>query len=381
MNAPCAIVNFKATSEPVATIRYFSNPKKVVGAYDGLTTGVAFGSAKDLADLLLSSHHDRRTKRCCRTAVISVQTPRRATKEQLADIDNRLLQAAADLQKILKVAAMLGWIHGNTRTRHLHLIFPNSTGRRTLDLRPKFLRQLQGFLWTAAFISGRGRGRRKALPVYPRARKLAVRDLARLLMDAHGNLRQDRWDALVKAGKISNLRRRNDGSLISFEWGAKRVRVATLKGIATELTQPENTHDYETNTSNIGLGQSVEPVLEPDQSTEPSANATVPPPATGPGQPPALPVAGATKPDAAGPAVRVATLRPGLAVAVALDVLAGRTPEPATTGAVSLPVGGLALPRQPGFRRAGQQPASAQSAPAKTPAPRRFKRLARPGIR
>ena len=42
MNAPCAIVNFKATSEPVATIRYFSNPAKVVGAYDGLTTGVAF---------------------------------------------------------------------------------------------------------------------------------------------------------------------------------------------------------------------------------------------------------------------------------------------------------------------------------------------------
>lgn len=243
MNTPLAIVNFKATSDPVATIAYFANPKKVVATYDGLGTGVAVGSPKELAGLLLSSHHNKRAKRSCRTAVLSVQTPRHATKEQLEDIDRRLLQAAADLKLVLRVASMLGWIHGNTATRHLHLIFPNSTGRRTLDLRPKFLRQLQGFAWTLSLASGRGKGRRKALPVYPKARSLSARDLAGVLVDERGNLRKDQWEALVKTGKISNFRRRNDGSIVSFEWGGKRVRVATLKGFALEQnTQPEYEH-------------------------------------------------------------------------------------------------------------------------------------------
>ncbi len=246
MSAPLAIVNFKDTSDPVATIRYNANPKKVVATYDGLGTGVAVGSSKELADLLLAGHHNKRAKRVCRTAVLSVKTPRRATKEQLEDIDRRLLQAAADLKLILGVASMLGWVHGNTITRHLHLIFPNSTGRRTLDLRPKFLRQLQAFEWTLALASGRGRGRRRALSVYPKSRKLAVRDLAQVLVDGKGNLRKDRWDAMVKSGQISDFRRRNDGSLISFQWGNKRVRVATLRGFAIEQnTRPEYEHIYE----------------------------------------------------------------------------------------------------------------------------------------
>ena len=86
---------------------------------------------------------------------------------------------------------MLGWIHTNTQTRHLHLIFPNSNGVRCLDLRPRWLRQLQGFMWTMALLSGRGQGRRKALSVYPKSRKLAVRDLAGVLVDGNGNLRKD----------------------------------------------------------------------------------------------------------------------------------------------------------------------------------------------
>ena len=90
MNAPLAIVNLKATSDPVATIRYFSNPRKVVAAYDGLATGVAVGTPGELADLLMASHHNKRAKRSCRTAVLSVQTPPDATQEQLEDIDQRL---------------------------------------------------------------------------------------------------------------------------------------------------------------------------------------------------------------------------------------------------------------------------------------------------
>lgn len=237
MTAPLAIVNFRSSSRPVATIKYFSDPRKVVAQYDGLETGVATGTHKELADLLLGYHHDRHAPRVCRTAVISVKTPTGASQSHLAELDRRLLKAAADLQRFLRVASMLGWVHGNTSTRHIHLLFPNSNGRRTLDLRPKFLRQLQGFLWTMQFLAGRGKGRRKAINVYPKSRKLSVRDLAILLLDGNGNIRHDRWEKLVRAGKISNFRRRNNGQIISFQFQGRRIRLATLKSFVSELNQ------------------------------------------------------------------------------------------------------------------------------------------------
>jgi hypothetical protein len=258
MNIPYAILNLRSTGDPVATIGYCGNPKKVVASFDGLATGVAVGTPKQLAELLLSDHHNRHAKRVCRTAVISVQTPPNATQEQLRDIDRRLLQAAHDLKLILRVASMLGWVHGNTLTRHIHLIFPNSNGRRTLDLRPKLLRQLQGFLWTAEFLSGRGKGRRKALSVYPRSRKLVVRDLADLLLDDAGNLQRDRWEQLLAAGKVDSVRLRNDGSPISFECEGRRIRFSTLKGFITEqLTQRKD------NTMPVELASLVLPVPTP----------------------------------------------------------------------------------------------------------------------
>ena len=228
MTTPYAIINLRATSRPVEAIKYFANTKKVSRTYDGLDAGVARGTPRQLAELLLAYHHDPRAKRVCRTAVISVKTPRRATAEQLDDIDRRLLQAAKDFQKLMGIASMLGWVHRDTSTRHIHLIFCNSNGRRTLDLRPKFLKELQSFAWTLQFISGRGRGRGKALPTYPKAKRLDVRLLALALLDEKGKLRKDRWDKLVKAGKVTDFRTRKDGSLISFKYQGRRIRLTTL---------------------------------------------------------------------------------------------------------------------------------------------------------
>jgi hypothetical protein len=225
---PYAIVNFKATSRPVAAIKYFANPKKVVATYDGLDCGVAKGTPRQLCELLLAYHHDPRAKRVCRTAVISIRTPKNASKSELADIDRRLLQAARDFQKIMRVASMLGWVHGDTATRHIHLLFANSNGRRTLDLRPKFLKEIQGMAWTIQFLSGRGKGRRKALPMYPRAKKLDTRLLAIALLDSNGKLRKDRWEKMVKAGKITDFRLRTNGSLVSFQFQGRRIRLTTL---------------------------------------------------------------------------------------------------------------------------------------------------------
>ena len=225
---PYAIVNLKATSRPVDAIKYFANPKKVVATYDGLDAGVAKGTPRQLAELLLAYHHDPRAKRVCRTAVISIRTPKNASKSELADIDRRLLRAARDFQKFMRVASMLGWVHGDSATRHIHLLFANSNGRRSLDLRPKFLKELQGLLWTVEFLSGRGKGKRKALPMYPKSKRLDTRLLAVALFDGTGKVRKDRWDKLVKAGKVTDFRQRNDGSLISFKFQGRRIRLSTL---------------------------------------------------------------------------------------------------------------------------------------------------------
>jgi hypothetical protein len=83
--------------------------------------------------------------------------------------------------------------------------------------------------WTMEFLSGRGRGKRKALPMYPQSKKLDVRVLAIALFDSNGKLRKDRWAKLVQAGKVSDFRQRNDGSLISFKFQGRRIRLSTLK--------------------------------------------------------------------------------------------------------------------------------------------------------
>ena len=167
-----------------------------------LDVGVTSGTPRQLADMLLAYHHDHRVKRVCRTAVISVQTPKKATNAELADLDRRLLRAAADLQK--------------------------------------FLKELQGLQWTVQFLTGRGKGRRKSVPVYTKAQKLDVRILAFALFDSIGKLRKDRWDKLVEAGKIGNFRRRNNGAIISFEFQGRRLRLATLKNFLVAFADEGN---------------------------------------------------------------------------------------------------------------------------------------------
>jgi len=257
MTTPLAIVNLKSTSRPVATIRYFSEPKKVTAVYDGLDCGVAKGTPHQLADLLLAYHHDPRASRVCRTAVISVKTPKGASKSELADLDRRLLHAAGDFQKYMGIASMLGWVHGNTPTRHIHLLFANSNGRRTLDLRPKFLKELQALKWTVQFLTGRGKGRRRALSVYPKSKKLDVRVLAIALFDTNGKLRRDRWAKLVKSGKITDFRLRSNGSVISFHFQGRRLRLATLKNFLVAIANEENNQIGENMTTIINPNEAI----------------------------------------------------------------------------------------------------------------------------
>jgi hypothetical protein len=102
------------------------------------------------------------------------------------------------------------------------------------------LKELQAMQWTMQFLSGRGKGRRRSLPMYPKAKKLDVRLLALMLMDSRGKVRKEIWDKLVRAGKISNFRHRKNGEVISFEFQGRRIRLATLKNFLTALGDEDN---------------------------------------------------------------------------------------------------------------------------------------------
>jgi len=242
---PLAIVNFRYASNPAASIRYFAKASKVARMIDALHFGFADGcKPRQLLELLATDHHNPAAARAFYTAVLSVKTPANASPDELADIDDRIEQAVRDLAKKFGVP-VVAWLHKNTKTRHAHLIFPNSDGRRTIPLPQKVLQELQDFGWTTALVSGRGKGERKALPVYPKARSLRVRDLANQLLDKSGQFVPEQLEVLLKAGVFTAARRRKNGTLISFEVNQQRVRVATLEGFVREIT---NTNVQNTNT-------------------------------------------------------------------------------------------------------------------------------------
>jgi len=236
--APLGIVNLKSTNQPRRAIRYFADQKKVVAIADCLRVGtMSNATPKEIEDSLLCDHHDRHVKnRICRTVIISVQTPKNATKEQVDELVTRTSNAFHDLFTELNVPGA-AWIHGNTKTIHGHGIFPNSDGRRTLNISPTVLRSLQGFKWTGELDSGRGKGERGALPVYTKAKELAVRELAKIIFESGGQDVGVEIEALKKSGIIDTVRRKKDGQPASFAFNKKRIRLSTLKNFAIEQKQ------------------------------------------------------------------------------------------------------------------------------------------------
>ena len=112
---------------------------------------------------------------------------------------------------------------------HLHAAIGNvGSSGKPLKILPHQVVAMSEMKFTEHAVSAKGQGK-KGLAIYTKARaKLAVQDLAELLAAPGGGIRADAWEQLKDKGLLSGFRERKDGSVISFEFGGKRIRLATL---------------------------------------------------------------------------------------------------------------------------------------------------------
>lgn len=130
-------------------------------------------------------------------------------------------------------------VHKHDGRYHLHAAVSNyDKDGNPINFRPFQVKEMAAMAFTKAAVSAKGTGKGKGVSVYPRAKKLIVRDLAALLVDEAGRLKDAAWEAFKETGVLSKFRLRKDGSPISFEFGGKRIRFETLKHF---LTQPQPT--------------------------------------------------------------------------------------------------------------------------------------------
>lgn len=134
-------------------------------------------------------------------------------------------------------------IHANTGIYHAHLAVANvGSDSKPLKFRPHQAVAMSEMKFTEHAISAKGIGKR-GLPVYTKhRRKLAVEELAGLLILPNGDINDPVWKALEKKGSITNFRTRKSGVPISFEYDGRRIRFATLRRFMLDQHKPKPTN-------------------------------------------------------------------------------------------------------------------------------------------
>lgn len=119
---------------------------------------------------------------------------------------------------------------------HLHAAIGNvnSLGR-PLKFRPHQVVAMSDMKFTDKAVSAKGTGK-KGLKLYTKARgKLEVEDLAALLAAPGGGIKAAVWELLKDKELLKDFRERKDGSVVSFAYQGRRMRMATLEGFIARL--------------------------------------------------------------------------------------------------------------------------------------------------
>lgn len=215
----------------------------------GITANMGFGtmrfSKKRLPwaiEGLRSFHGDSRASEA-RHIVFSLPkgTPRIEAKKSLRAVaDDWLKTYAPDHNWLLA-------LQYHNQVWHAHLAVANvSADGKPIKLRPHQVKAMATMAFTNHASNATGTGK-QGLPFYTKARrKLSVEQLAEKLVMNTGEINSAEWSRLQKEGVITNFRNRTDGSVISFEFQKRRLRVALLRRLLTEKQkQKQKQKNYE----------------------------------------------------------------------------------------------------------------------------------------
>ncbi len=219
----CKLIDSGHTSRKL--VRYIAS--KAVGMTADLGFGVMkFPKNKQAwaIDTLRACHGTSRASEV-RHLVFSVAkgTPRKEARNLLRAVWADWIKAyAPDRPWVFAIQFHNGICHGHAAVANV-----DSAGK-PLKFRPHQVMAMAAMKFTSAAGSGSGIGKAKGLPIYSRAKKLSVRDLATLMVDSSGVIRKEAWDQLEEQNLIKDFRQRKDGSLISFIYEGRRIRLSTL---------------------------------------------------------------------------------------------------------------------------------------------------------
>jgi hypothetical protein len=210
----------------------------ISGKAVGMTADLGFGTFKlrrpqlDWAIHALRSHHGESRASEVRHVVLSTPkgTPRREAKKVIRAVWKDFISTyAPERPWMFGLQFHNGILHGHGAISNV------GPAGRPLGWKPHQVVAMSEMAFTEHAISAKGRGK-KGLPIYTKARgKLAVKDLAALVVDTDSTIKNEVWKQLKKKGAVSDFRNRKDGSLISFEFQGRRIRLATLKHFVEHL--------------------------------------------------------------------------------------------------------------------------------------------------
>ena len=233
MNAPamiCKVIRAGHTARKLA--RYIAGKSVVMKADLGFgTMRLRQNQITWAIDALRSFHGESRAAEV-RHIVFSLpkNTPRRTAKQALKDVWQDWVSTYAPGRPwMFGFQFHNGIFHGHGAVSNV-----DSSGK-PIKMRPHQVVAMSEMKFTDKAVSSKGIGK-KGLALYTKARgKLEVEDLAELLAAPGGGILADVWQQLTDKGLLADLRERKDGSVVSFAYQGRRMRMATLEGFVARL--------------------------------------------------------------------------------------------------------------------------------------------------
>jgi hypothetical protein len=152
-------------------------------------------------------------------------------------------------------------VHDDNGFYHAHLAVANTGEQgKALEIDQYDVKNMAAMKFTTAAVSAKGTGMNTGLPVYSKAAKLDVRDLAESLVDAKGNFDDNRWQEMLHGGKLSDIHlHARTGDPTSFLYEGRFIGIKNLWKFI----------DHEQTKKQLALAEAPAPVVAPPPPSTP----------------------------------------------------------------------------------------------------------------